>query len=133
MSTTQQMNKSQQMNKMNPKVKEFWVKALRSGKYKQTRNVLADNKGFCCLGVLCDLYQPEYWTYRSYDESLDHLTFLNETEVLPKEVAEWAGLNGDSWDNPNVIYKNKPTYLATLNDTEKLTFNQTADIIEEQL
>ena len=46
---------------MNQKIKERWVKALRSGKYKQGKGWLRKSSGpkkkseFCCLGVLCDL------------------------------------------------------------------------------
>lgn len=30
-----------------------WVKALRSGKYRQGKSMLQDNRGrFCCLGIL---------------------------------------------------------------------------------
>lgn len=43
--------------KMNQKIKKAWVKALRSGEYKQAagmlRTSLLDGKyGYCCLGVL---------------------------------------------------------------------------------
>jgi len=32
-----------------------WVKALRSGDYRQTQRKLSDGEGgFCCLGVLCE-------------------------------------------------------------------------------
>lgn len=32
-----------------------WIDALCSGQYKQTTGVLHDPRGFCCLGVLCDI------------------------------------------------------------------------------
>jgi len=38
--------------KLKKKVKNTWVKALRSGKYNQTQEALKDKTGFCCLGVL---------------------------------------------------------------------------------
>jgi hypothetical protein len=39
--------------KMDPAVKRKWLKALRSGKYRQHRNELKDGHGaYCCLGVL---------------------------------------------------------------------------------
>ena len=34
----------------------LWVKALRSGEYKQTTGQLRKDDGHCCLGVACDLY-----------------------------------------------------------------------------
>lgn len=36
-----------------------WVKALRSGKYKQGRGCLLDEGKYCCLGVLCEVVSPE--------------------------------------------------------------------------
>jgi hypothetical protein len=32
-----------------------WIAALRSGKYKQGRQLLCKNEHFCCLGVLADI------------------------------------------------------------------------------
>ena len=38
---------------MDKKLKAKWVKALRSGKFKQTRGTLFDGvSAYCCLGVL---------------------------------------------------------------------------------
>ena len=41
---------------MNPKIKQLWVKALRSGKYKQCdgqlRHKSEEGVRYCCLGVL---------------------------------------------------------------------------------
>jgi hypothetical protein len=42
-------------NKLDKKIKNKWIKALRSGKYKQTRVGTLYNKdsdAYCCLGVL---------------------------------------------------------------------------------
>jgi len=30
-----------------------WADALESGKFKKTKHVLYDGKGYCCLGVAC--------------------------------------------------------------------------------
>lgn len=44
-----------------------WIKALRSGKYKQGKKALrTSNNEFCCLGVLCDVANPQLWTGREY-------------------------------------------------------------------
>lgn len=40
--------------KMDPELKAKWVKALRSGEYRQGRGTLRDTEGrYCCLGVFC--------------------------------------------------------------------------------
>lgn len=39
---------------MDAKLKAKWVRALRSGKYRQARKILrAEDGSLCCLGVLC--------------------------------------------------------------------------------
>jgi hypothetical protein len=44
---------------MNLEIKEQWVAALRSGKFKQAKYKLKENEGYCCLGVLCSLAEKE--------------------------------------------------------------------------
>lgn len=42
--------------KLDPKFKKKWVKALRSGKFKQARHTLGNqDRGYCCLGVACSI------------------------------------------------------------------------------
>ena len=36
-------------------LKDKWIAALRSGKYKQGKGALQRNESFCCLGVLCEV------------------------------------------------------------------------------
>ena len=38
---------------MDAKLKDLWLKALRSRKYRQAENALKDGDGYCCLGLLC--------------------------------------------------------------------------------
>lgn len=38
---------------MKPALKEKWIKALRSGRYRQGKNTLKEGRYYCCLGVLC--------------------------------------------------------------------------------
>jgi hypothetical protein len=41
-------------------IKTLWVEALRSGYYKQGKNVLKDNNRYCCLGVLKHLIEGDF-------------------------------------------------------------------------
>jgi len=120
---------------MNPIVKHKWLEALRSGEYEQTRGKLKDDKGFCCLGVLCDLHSKE--TGNEWETLFDVEVYLGIGGILPVRVCSWAELP-PSKINPDVYYTNSngnffQTTLAELNDIYKLNFNQIADIIEEQL
>ena len=112
---------------MNPQIKQKWVNALRSGDYQQGRNYLRTDNGFCCLGVLCDLYGKENNVEWKLEDGGRNYEFKYHTAVLPLPVVEWAGFGGY---NP-YIYSRSLT-LGELNDGGS-TFNEIADVIEEQL
>src|SRR4051812_403851 len=44
-------------------LKTRWIEALESGQYEQGRHCLRHKNQFCCLGVLCDLMEPEGWEH----------------------------------------------------------------------
>lgn len=121
---------------MNSKVKEQWLKALRSGEYKQGNGCLKSGDEFCCLGVLTDIYAKENNLQWKGGFSADAKTETDKViygkEAIPRAfVCEWAGL---SEPNPKIkpIEKNGLDSLAGIND-EGYTFEQIADIIEQQL
>lgn len=122
---------------MNPKVKARWVKALRSGRYKQGKRSLRrkvqgtrTTDKFCCLGVLCDLAVQARVIPKAELDSLDGVYGYGKGEdknsgVLPQAVAEWAGLNSSSG-----VYG--AGSLTTDNDALDRDFYQIAQIIEER-
>ena len=129
---------------MKKDVMKKWVKALRSGKYKQGGGTLKqyNSKGVaqhCCLGVLCELYNdsmrkskkkvlPEKVYDNDGDFSFGYCRFGGHKEDLPKEVKNWAGIN----NNLGKFYLSDGHYecLADLNDMGK-KFKTIADIIEK--
>lgn len=133
-------------SKMNPEVKKKWIDALRSGWYDQGSEKLRSDQGYCCLGVLCDLYTQETkmvgWEFRGYDENehlpQDYWYFDGESEFLPESVKEWAGFNvnnpsvrvdvTDNDDEDNWFYTDE---IANLNDSG-YTFNELSELIEQQ-
>lgn len=46
---------------MDKRLKKLWVKALRSGRYKQGKGALKEAGQYCCLGVLANI-QGAKWT-----------------------------------------------------------------------
>jgi hypothetical protein len=100
-----------------------WVKALRSGKYKQAKNVLyeADRNAFCCLGVACDIsgLPPEKW-------------HGNEYTVLPLEVQEKLNLSSKYGCFQEDTTSSRINSLVNLNDNLGYSFDQIADIIEAE-
>ena len=84
---------------MNKTLKEKWVNALRSGKYKQGKGRLrtcveatVDEPNpdwkYCCLGVLCDLMEGGKWNKAAfkYKNHSDHV-------VLPASLGLEIGLH----------------------------------------
>lgn len=132
---------------MNSQVKQQWVAALRSGKYSQDTGALRSTQGYCCLGVLCDLYAQEHneqWDVHRYNSNLgesydipenevtkidlsDEFHFDGELEALSNTVKLWAGLNDPS---PHVHIDNDVVELIYLNDNG-VSFNEIADLIEK--
>lgn len=119
---------------MKTRVKKMWLKALESGKYKKTRNTLRSPRGFCCLGVLTDLYIKDTgkgkWGEKDVDGNIMFVAPNGELEsaTLPICVQEWAGL---TQENPTVE-AGRDKYeqeLAHLNDTMKWPFKKIAAAI----
>jgi hypothetical protein len=116
---------------MKKSVMTKWVNALRSGKYKRgkgkLRKVVGGVDRHCCLGVLCDI-SPKASKKWVWDEEYKSWSFTDgETESLPVDVAEWAGMESDLGELSDEYDRN----LAAINDSGKYNFNQIADIIEK--
>jgi hypothetical protein len=90
-----------------------WIEALESGEYEQTIGCLRDRKGFCCLGVLCDLPAvPGHWEDRGYRAS-DQWSSLG----LSPDIRELIGIDPAAHEN-----------LTQLNDSGR-TFKEIAQYL----
>ena len=125
---------------MNQEIKTAWIAALRSGQYEQTTKRLRTPDGYCCLGVLCDLATQEgivAWKKQELDEyDAFRAEEVNEetsysTLALPPVVVDWAGLTDGE---PRVLFSEenntRPEALSCLNDEDRLTYEEIADLIE---
>lgn len=113
-----------------------WTAALRSGNYKQGQTYLHNiTEGtYCCLGVLCDLFQKKYPGVLE-SEIIDSPSLLNVKverfkkqkimSVLPDIVQAAIKLSSESgrWSGGSLI---------ALNDCEGWTFGQIADLIDSK-
>ena len=129
---------------MNKDVAEKWAEALRSGEYKQgTSALLMDNK-HCCLGVLCEVYKKEtgdgQWSQAVGNSQATHITAAlmfttingSDTQLPPNAVCNWAGMNEMNAYPPGVRYEGLFTHFAELNDKNRLSFDEIAELIEDQ-
>lgn len=97
---------------MKAEFKQKWIEALRSGRFKQTKQVLKCDGAYCCLGVL-QTVSREMGTAVSKDPGDE---YLRPTTALKK-------LGLDFQDQVD---------LAAMNDEGK-SFKEIADYIEEKL
>lgn len=111
---------------MNPEVKQRWLDALRSGKYKQGKRYLRaaskqnhDSYAYCCLGVLCDLMNPKGWrgSLFTWSSPADQ-----KIGYLPDSLGRELGL-------PHELQCS----LAQMNDSDEADFNEIAEWIEANL
>lgn len=106
-----------------------WVAALRSGTYKQTKGYLRVNDAMCCLGVACDLIDPDGWEStigKGIPWTTEHASWLERT-VIPAEIAERLGFSQSL--SPGEIDASYQSYYAEKND-DGWTFDEIADELE---
>lgn len=96
-----------------------WIKALRSGRYKQTRLTLENQYGYCCLGVACKVLIPKNKL------KLNQLGYIDG--CLPSSQPnspKW--LNDISHNFKSLTNKS----LFNLNDLHGFSFDEIADVLE---
>lgn len=128
-----------------------------------TNKLTDDSGAYCCLGVACHLaveagviskwVGPDYTyfgdlEYRGFPYGSQNTVKVFSWSELPVQVQEWMGLVSPDpvvelpEDHPalpelrqsDVLYDSEyDARLSQLNDTARLTFEQIADLIEDQL
>lgn len=92
---------------MDQRLKNRWIKALKSGKYPQTRGCLRDKKGYCCLGVLASI-----------------------CGVSDRELSKNGSLASTHPSFTSKIAMKIRDKLVQLNDVDGFSFNDIADRIQ---
>lgn len=122
---------------MNTEVKIKWVAALRSGEYKQGKRKLhGEGNFFCCLGVLCDIYQKQHpetskWEGGRFFADQSDSGSSTSQFYLPMPVRAWAGLKSS---NPITISeRGVESSMSDYNDHYHYSFNMIGDVIEKNL
>ena len=111
--------------------KEFnmWIEALRSGKYKQAKGMLQNARGYCCLGVACEILGSNL--SRSEDNNFLIGGSPSTQRMCKAVIPDWLNtINGyfENLDckNNEMNFKN----IMELNDSLGLSFNEIADVLE---
>lgn len=136
---------------MKSDIKQKWIDALRSGKYRQALGSLKEGSNkYCCLGVLCDIYINETKAAQwNHNNRVEWGNIERSGQLLPDTIAEWAGIeNPMSTPTVSVYIKDNvrkayyrakygisdrfEPHLANINDLGT-SFSEIADIIEKEL
>lgn len=113
---------------MDLRLRDSWVKNLRSGEFIQGSSQLCrvdgdGHKSYCCLGVLADTL-GSLVTFNDIDSALvsNRSTKLGSTGVFVQSELTLLGLTED-----------QQASLVRMNDNENRSFAAIADWIEENL
>ena len=107
--------------KINKKEFKIWIDALRSGDYNQGIGTLQDEKGYCCLGVGCEVLIPKS------EQRLNtyNIFIAGSFPAEQKNAPEWLK------DINDKVSELTETTLGVYNDINKLTFIEIADLLEK--
>lgn len=132
-----------------------WIDALKSGDYDQVEGALQKDDGYCCLGVLCTLVDPDGWVEDTDHEEWQYW-WKGDAETPPVDVAWDVALRSrDGALMVNVYFADGHwhlvgddhskgldplemeaidvyTSLVAINDSGVFTFEQIAQLLEEQ-
>jgi len=113
---------------INRKQFDKWIRALKSGRYKQTIGTLQDEMGYCCLGVACKVLIPKDKLIIRED-SLGRKFMVGNLPSDQKYAPKWL----KSVTNVDIEYKGKclSEELTSLNDDMKFSFKEIAKALEE--
>ncbi len=103
---------------------KLWIRALRSGEYKQGSSFLKTIHGHCCLGVACEV-AIQGGIHINVKSEEHYFRFGGHTGAVPDIVKEWIGLK----ESQGQFGPQDHQTLAAMNDDGK-TFAEIADFIE---
>jgi hypothetical protein len=105
---------------MKNELKQKWLQALRSDKYKQGEGWLRYGDQFCCLGVLCDVAGKE-WTRDPEGDS-----------YAPKDAPQEWSLLDEAHRSEFGLTEEQMHQLTQMNDSGTM-FHDIADHIEANI
>jgi hypothetical protein len=135
---------------MKKALRDAWLKALRSGDYKQTIGILHRiherqssgelyTPGHCCLGVLCDVMikegDPRMQWQHPEGANCEDIVWKKDgifNATLPEELRQEIGFS-QYLTAPDGKQASVENILVHLNDTQRETFIGIANWIEENI
>lgn len=112
--------------KMNKNIKKQWLKSLRSGEYEQVGGFLYCDGGYCCLGVLFEATQDDWWVY-----DRPHIAKVRGARKVVGDVYRTPESKSHLFGR-DILGMPAVEKLAKMNDSGK-SFDYIADWIEKNL
>lgn len=124
---------------------QTWLTALRSGNYQQTQFELQNHKGYCCLGVACEVLKRPMFDINVIIADDTHEIAGEDLNSQQHVYEFFSGLNlgpngGPGEFNRTIyIHSDDTAYepdkyanyeLASLNDKFNLNFDNIAEFLE---
>ena len=111
---------------MNRELRDKWCHELRYGNLSQGEGALRCDGKYCCLGVLCNIVDPDAWSEPScgdieYNDVFYYTLHDADSKILPTLLREHLGITVE-----------EQCYIIQMNDNGR-TFNEITDYIEEFL
>lgn len=110
---------------MRSELQQKWIDALKSGKYNQTTGVLHDQYGFCCLGVVCDVIEPNWDEDNNYVTGELHFDENGNEDIKTLDIE----LN-DFYRNKLGLTHKQEIILIKMNDKQNKSFIEIAEYLE---
>ena len=120
-----------------------WYEALRSKKYVQGESALRpEEETYCCLGVLCDIYNPSRWTKKVEGgggfDCYFHYYWGDHADVPDDPAFSFlsllAHINAEKWPNlhaPMGGALHVHNIFTQLNDDLGWDFESIAEVVKE--
>lgn len=111
-------------------IKKAWIKALRSGKYKQGQGTLflQSSKNYCCLGVLVRVCGIRTDSRLLIDNSDITTIDLKKYHLSKEKLKKFKTVH--SYFN---LYRQIESQLIKMNDDNGCNFNEIANYIDKHL
>lgn len=115
---------------MKETIKNLWVKALRSGEYKQGVELLCFSSSkytsYCCLGVLCEVMIKEGMKIEIKEGDDGAKRYNGQAHDLPVSIQSATGMQ----TRVGLIAPGATRSLVQMNDFEGMSFEELAGVIE---
>lgn len=117
--------------RMPKKLLADWLKALRSGKYRQGKGKLGDvEKGFCCLGLLEHVSSTE--VKDNSELALPSSSWMKEAGVEFTFVLKDGRRLKEHGAPALCVRQGVSACAASCNDDFEMTFPEIADLVEKR-